>query len=245
MKSRLIGAIFACAGLVLFTPNFASAATVFTSIWDASSGLLPDQVDPAYTLVNSASPEVPVLSATSLRLSTSTNSENMTYRQTAPLIMPVDPLVIEADVQYISGASGHIARAPVGIIFTLSPSFGNSLYIGQDSVWLLDSDGVPGTKATVDTDDAFHTYNIELDSLGAINVLYDGSPLLTGNTYSSVSAYGTTERIEWGEVSGIASGTSDWAFVKHNAAVVPLPGAVWLFGSGLIGLIGVAKKRKA
>ncbi|MEE8428981.1 MAG: hypothetical protein V3S33_05720 [Gammaproteobacteria bacterium] len=30
-----------------------------------------------------------------------------------------------------------------------------------------------------------------------------------------------------------------------TASAVPVPSAVWLFGSGLIGLIGIAKKRKA
>lgn len=29
-----------------------------------------------------------------------------------------------------------------------------------------------------------------------------------------------------------------------NAAVVPVPAAVWLFGSGLLGLIGFARKKK-
>jgi hypothetical protein len=28
-------------------------------------------------------------------------------------------------------------------------------------------------------------------------------------------------------------------------AVVPLPAAVWLFGSGLLGLIGIARRRNA
>ena len=35
--------------------------------------------------------------------------------------------------------------------------------------------------------------------------------------------------------------TNDWLF---EATVVPVPAAVWLFGSGLIALIGVAKRRK-
>ena len=30
-----------------------------------------------------------------------------------------------------------------------------------------------------------------------------------------------------------------------NAPIVPIPAAVWLFGSGLIGLIGVARRKKA
>ncbi|MGB5717515.1 MAG: VPLPA-CTERM sorting domain-containing protein [Gammaproteobacteria bacterium] len=35
------------------------------------------------------------------------------------------------------------------------------------------------------------------------------------------------------------------AFRTYAAAVVPLPAAVWLFGSGLLGLIGIARRRSA
>ena len=34
-------------------------------------------------------------------------------------------------------------------------------------------------------------------------------------------------------------------FVYETAAVVPVPAAVWLFGSGLLGLIGFARRKKA
>lgn len=45
-----------------------------------------------------------------------------------------------------------------------------------------------------------------------------------------------------------ASGNPDymyaWAVRDGDVAVVPLPAAVWLFGSGLIGLIGIARRKK-
>jgi len=30
---------------------------------------------------------------------------------------------------------------------------------------------------------------------------------------------------------------------EHDGDIVPIPAAVWLFGSGLLGLIGIARKK--
>lgn len=39
----------------------------------------------------------------------------------------------------------------------------------------------------------------------------------------------------------------EWAVQTDDfrAMVVPIPAAVWLFGSGLIGLVGVARRKKS
>ena len=41
--------------------------------------------------------------------------------------------------------------------------------------------------------------------------------------------------------------TERWAWAVHSGDVgaVPVPAAVWLFGSGLLGLIGIARRKKA
>jgi hypothetical protein len=36
-----------------------------------------------------------------------------------------------------------------------------------------------------------------------------------------------------------------WAVHEGNIGAVPIPAAVWLFGSGLIGLIGAARRKKS
>lgn len=68
--------------------------------------------------------------------------------------------------------------------------------------------------------------------------------LLSGITYAdTINALqsGTDLRIGI-HVQGFGDGGSE-SFV--NTTVVPVPAAVWLFGSGLIGLIGVARRKKA
>ncbi len=42
----------------------------------------------------------------------------------------------------------------------------------------------------------------------------------------------------------IAQGT-DFAPFSHDGTYVPVPAAVWLFGSGLLGLVGVARRKRA
>ena len=45
---------------------------------------------------------------------------------------------------------------------------------------------------------------------------------------------------------GISVGQDGWGVenVRMDVQVVPIPAAVWLFGSGLIGLVGVARRKK-
>jgi len=62
---------------------------------------------------------------------------------------------------------------------------------------------------------------------------------LGGDAYSFTREFGTFD-------CG-AQGTNCAAETSHVAAygVVPVPAAVWLFGSGLLGLIGIARRRRS
>ena len=44
---------------------------------------------------------------------------------------------------------------------------------------------------------------------------------------------------------GIGFGSDEQALVAVDLTAVPVPAAVWLFGSGLLGLVGVARRKSA
>ena len=48
-----------------------------------------------------------------------------------------------------------------------------------------------------------------------------------------------------GESDKGINGIWTWAVHPGNVSAVPVPAAVWLFGSGLLGLIGIARRKKA
>ena len=51
--------------------------------------------------------------------------------------------------------------------------------------------------------------------------------------------------VQFSEVFDVSITCSDAAGTGCNAPAIPVPAAVWLFGSGLLGLVGVARRRKS
>lgn len=76
--------------------------------------------------------------------------------------------------------------------------------------------------------------NLTLEILGSGSLDFK-----TDLTYTSGSLMGG---LTGGRLEGIGS-TSDLGAKLGSITVVPVPAAVWLFGSGLIGLIGVARRK--
>ena len=63
---------------------------------------------------------------------------------------------------------------------------------------------------------------------------YDTFEDLLANNYSSYSA----TQIDW-------SSTYSTAGLAYELTPVPVPAAMWLFGSGFLGLVGVARRKKS
>ena len=209
-------ALLATALILVSAPASAEAATL---LWDAASGLLPDEIGVPYELVDEASPENPALAGGVLTLSTSQNAERMLYRQTVHEVP--DLLVIEMSMRFVSGTSSGARRA-AGLLFSPAPSEGSSFYIGADEIFLLEANNVKGPSVNVDTDDTFHTYRIEVDAVGDISVFYDDALVLSGAEFTD-AVNGSAPRIVFGLVSISTFGTAEWEYVEHNA--IPVLGA--------------------
>ena len=74
--------------------------------------------------------------------------------------------------------------------------------------------------------------------------LIDPVGILLGNYAGLVTPDGNTIVGDWD--SGVVPGSGEPGdFVAVRTSAVPIPAAAWLFGSGLLGLVGIAKHKKA
>ena len=77
-----------------------------------------------------------------------------------------------------------------------------------------------------------------------VTIFSDTCSVPMTTTYDAVAG---TFTAAWGSVitDGSFKGNLGQWTITGNVTAVPVPAAVWLFGSGLIGLAGVARRRKA
>lgn len=134
---------------------------------------------------------------------------------------------------YISASTFQtqtIAAGDVGLWrFTYDAKIANLMADSSASAYILTLDSTTGVTAFVSNDstnlpDTWGTYTLDL--------LIDGS--LVGDTLQFGFSATSTNYIG-----------SAVFYDNLNFAPVPLPPAVWLFGSGLLGLIGIARHRVA
>ena len=215
-----------CLMTVAISLFFVADAHSELAVWEANSGLKPDQIGTPYSLVDTADND-PVLLSGILTLDTDLDGELMLYSMTAAaLAMPTAP-VIEFNMRMDSHSTSFpTVRTGAAVSITTQNSVGNVVYIGIDEVFLLTSGGAQGPVANIDTDSAFHDYRIELAGLGpgsAISVFQDNSLVLSHVLITDTGNYGNEERIFFGNNTTVAHGTSEWVSFQHNAAAVPEP----------------------
>ncbi|MDX2507653.1 MAG: VPLPA-CTERM sorting domain-containing protein, partial [Gammaproteobacteria bacterium] len=165
-------------------------------------------------------------------------------------ISVVDPLVFLSIGTGITQSSTASGTATNGFAWTdaltdLAINVDNTS--GQDLTFNFGFDIIALASASGDLASANATVDF-LDTLGAVNILAIASagvgvPLPAGATgNASQSGF-----IEFTLGAGGVNSMSISGFVDSigSAEAVPVPAAVWLFGSGLLGLVGVARRKRA
>ena len=209
--------------LIALLPS-ASTAGASTSRWDAPSGLLPTQIAVPWTQVDTAAGD-PSLASGTLTLSTVSNAENMGYRLDPPLLVIPPTTIMELRGRLVSTASADVSRTGMMVQINTAPFVVVQLGIAAGQIFLNSGDLVRGPIASVATTDAMHTYRIEVQGTTAgstVKVYYDGALSLTGTSFNNPSSLNSPV-ILWGEISGLARGTSEWEFVEHNAVAAAVP----------------------
>jgi len=152
-----------------------------------------------------------------------------------------------------AAASGNSWGLEVGNLFTASGQF-------DDSIFTLDTDGSTKifdfTSSTNNMTISFGNtvYTDEMDVLDGANMFLTASGVFDGISYLSDS-------VEPGfESTGFVGGEYDvtgtdsvelelyvdgtWNAGSYTqVAAVPVPAAIWLFGSGLLGLAGIGRRK--
>jgi hypothetical protein len=132
--------------------------------------------------------------------------------------------------------------------------FGVNTYVGTNPVSYQSGNPHPAPTADVDMNSCIgNTCNLSVE-LSSWEVMWNGSAFEQGprpiKSGSFVLATGTYDVVTHAYVLGWASQINGGPFngvtgYWHlEGTVVPVPAAVWLFGSGLLGLIGFARKKK-
>ena len=86
---------------------------------------------------------------------------------------------------------------------------------------------------------------VSLESVPTLDGLQSDSFLLATLTFDGTSA--GRSQLEFGAVvlsDAFGSIIADPTLVPSSITVVPLPAAVWLFGSGMLGLLSMARRKK-
>ena len=198
--------------LVLLSTSL-SAQPAFNSIWDGASQLLPSESCPPWTLFRQNRNSVPVLLGDSLVISTTSANEECNYRQNAITTSETDTVIIQARMKYVSGADApNVTGAVIGYN---SDTWGTEVIIGNDIVYLWLGLGIVGASIGVDTDAAFHDYELKIYS-DTIFVFHDNTLILLGPTHTP--QFVPSNQVFFGDASSGAAATTEWMYLKHNVA---------------------------
>ncbi|MES9974514.1 MAG: VPLPA-CTERM sorting domain-containing protein [Candidatus Thiodiazotropha sp.] len=136
----------------------------------------------------------------------------------------------------------------VGLLVNFGfPGYDYSLNGSHSDPDLIDSSINILTSYLGDTVSSVSSGNVQYS--GVIGVIEGQEEELNGFTAYTISINGNIEYVHYGSSCCVEdptiSSTTSYFLVRETPSPVPIPAAIWLFGSGLIGLVGYSRRKKA
>jgi hypothetical protein len=152
------------------------------------------------------------------------------------------------DGSVILGQSAWFYDSTIDQTYSMDLSTRSDGYAYSTFSFLSDAGFALGYYELFDTDDSLlgnrAIYFSPDDGWLELGSLVDGGLTAAGWDYlaDAILANGADQIIGAGLLDGMTDGQMTYLMTPQ---AVPVPGAVWLFGSGLLGLIGIARRKKA
>ncbi len=251
-KSHLLGAV--CALMSIITPGMATAGTIYIDSfftpfdvsgeagWNGTNGAAVGNRSNVFTL-------------------TQTSPTGAIGDRTASFTGQAgDGLVISnngGNGITLDSSGAVVAPAPNNGILTLNTNAGNSSYSMDIAYAVTNLDLSLGDRFSFNLNGDLDAPRDPVASLPFDIKLTSGANMFTaGATLSADGSYeilfSAFTGIDFSDIDGIkllsTNGgvpSPDLAISAITVQTVPIPAAVWLFGSGLLGLVGVARRKKA
>lgn len=176
-----------------------------------------------------------------------------------------DSLTAALNIYGIGGWRMPTARPVNGMNFSLSQNTDGSTDGGTAATTTDGTDGGWRDNAGQPVSELGHMYYVTLGNLGRCDptlpwcTTQPGSGLGNTGPFSNLQSvyYWTDVNLSTSTVMSFSLGNGNqttwrkdfslptWVVRDGDISAVPVPAAVWLFGSGLLGLIGIATRKKA
>jgi hypothetical protein len=145
----------------------------------------------------------------------------------------------------ISGASLGLADFQIDLFYDFNPAYDNDFTDGLSGFGKINLSGLLACGVT-----CFGAgYVAPINTLqGSENLLFDylsGSPASPFITTPAYSAFDPNAVGEYNFAIQVTKNGWNIENVHMDVQVVPIPASVWLFGSGLLGLVSIARRKKA
>jgi len=131
---------------------------------------------------------------------------------------------------FVVASAGDLSTLATGTLASMSDFQFNPFDPNPITLWLaFDSNNDPFS---------FALESVTINNQTATNLSLSG----TGTIFGAPAGFDGTSG-NWELSANSAAGSSTFSWSSSTVGVVPVPAAVWLFGSGLLGLVGMARRR--